>query len=524
MKKKVITIVSIAVAIALIAVIVLFSVNSCGKDAAETDINLDIDLGNKPELKALFPNSGYSDRQMNDDVNAKLIEELTGYKVTYSQLPAVEPFTQLNTNLISREPFNLMKLTRSQFNTLIAQDALTDLTPAIEKFGPHLKEAISDESWGVVTVNGKIYGIPERASSDNIEKPIVFRQDWLDKLNLRMPTTKEEFRNVLVQLKAEYGKDNPAFYPLTFDKFSPLLYAVSPAFGIYSDWQEYDGQVKYYFEAPGMKDYMDFMGELYRDGLIDLEVDTNDAAKAINKFAKGEAGAIATSLWSVPAIVESLKANGVFDDAQAQAGLSNYLGYLRGLKNPDGEYRCFRNGGYSYITAVPFYMAENAGYVVDWLDQKLTDEEGAYNFRSIVLGTEGVHYNYSAKDDSYSPIEANFGEKDTASFYLTGSNENVYTKYWLARVKKNAEMYRAWNLLMKDADEVGVYSVVNFAPPLAVYSEKSAAIEQNAMDAVFVMLRTDKSGTNYQAKLTAWKNDSGAAVTEEINTWYQSAK
>ena len=69
---------------------------------------------------------------MNDDVNAKLIEELTGYKVTYSQLPAVEPFTQLNTNLISREPFNLMKLTRSQFNTLIAQDALTDLTPAIE--------------------------------------------------------------------------------------------------------------------------------------------------------------------------------------------------------------------------------------------------------------------------------------------------------------------------------------------------------------------------------------------------------
>ena len=35
MKKKVITIVSIAVAIALIAVIVLFSVNSCGKDAAD---------------------------------------------------------------------------------------------------------------------------------------------------------------------------------------------------------------------------------------------------------------------------------------------------------------------------------------------------------------------------------------------------------------------------------------------------------------------------------------------------------
>ena len=55
---------------------------------------------------------------------------------------------------------------------------------------------------------------------------------------------------------------------LTFDKYTPLVYTISAAFGIYSTWQEYtvDGetQVLFYMNAPRYQDYVDYMNKLYK--------------------------------------------------------------------------------------------------------------------------------------------------------------------------------------------------------------------------------------------------------------------
>ena len=144
------------------------------------------------------------------------------------------------------------------------------------------------------------------------------------------------------------------------------------------------------------------MHDLYNKGLIDKEVATNDAATANNRFVNGfkanaqgaKAGAYAASLWSVPAIVTGLQSQGVISDTEAKNGLDNYLGYLRALKETkDAPEKVYRSSGYTYITAIPYYMAENAGYALDWMNSKVKDEkEGTDNFRQMVLGTEGVHW------------------------------------------------------------------------------------------------------------------------------------
>ncbi|MDE7373247.1 MAG: hypothetical protein K2N18_04210, partial [Clostridia bacterium] len=201
----------------------------------------------------------------------------------------------------------------------------------------------------------------------------------------------------------------------------------------------------------------------------------------------------------------------------------NTLAYLRALENTDGEEHANRLGGCPYVTCVPFYMAENAGYVIDWCNQKVTDTDEAHNFRDIVLGTEGYHWTLSQNGD-YLPITENFAEKDTASYYLTGSNEAVYTKYWLARVRKLRELTRAWEFMMEDADEVGVYHALDFAPPLTTYASYRSVIELYAQDQFFVMLKTDKGTGSLNTYLTKWRNDGGTASTAEINKWYQSKK
>lgn len=496
----------------------------CGKTYADDvdNINYDIDLNNKPELSVLMPNSGYDRDTMNNDPNAKLIETLTGYKTTYTQLPSTDASKTLNNELMDKRHYNVMKLTKGQFADLVKDDMLLDITQAINVFGQDLLANISEESWDVVRFNGKIYGIPERASSDNIEYPIVFNQDLLFECNLDIPTTLAEFENTLKVLTEKTGK--PA---LTFDRYTPLVYAISSAFGIYTDWHEYTvngkTEVLFYMNAPRYKEYVDYMNSLYQRGYIDQTVATNTSSDAISKFTSGNAAAVACSIWSVPAIVSGLQANNKISAIEASGTLENYIGYLRALKeNDSSEEKVYRSSGYTYITAIPYYEAENAGYAIDWMNSKIRDTDEEHNFRTIVLGTEGVHWTYNAKE-GYLPIAANFSEKDTASFYLTGSNENKYTDYWKARVRKQPELFRAWSIMMSNADRVGEYNIVDFAPVIDDYNKNRSAIEEYSQDQFYMMLREGTSKLNdYLNKLNGQQKCKTA--TEAINNWYKSYK
>ena len=511
------------IALLLCAVMATALFAGCGGGGGvQSEINYDIDLSQKPTLNVLMPNSGKDIKEVNSSSNAQLIQQLTGYEVVYTQLPAADSSKVLNTELMDRKDYQIMKLTKDQFSDLVKNEMLLDITDALEVFAPDILENISQASWDVVTVDGRIYGIPERASSDNIENMIVFNQDMLLANNLEIPETLAEFENVLKVLTEKLGR--PA---LTFDKYTPLVYTISAAFGIYADWQEYEvnGETKvlYYMNAPRYEEYVQFMNKLYKAGYIDQETTTNTAADAIGKFTNNQAACFAGSLWSVPSIMAGMQAKGTISATQAAGTMEDYLGYLRSLKeNKSDPEKVYRASGYTYITAIPFYQADKAGYALDWMNSKIKDTEDAHNFRSIVLGEEGVHWTYSAKD-GYLPIAANFAEKDDASYYLTGSNETVYTQYWLARVRKQPELFRAWSILMENADEVGVNNIADFTPPIEAYNSVRAAMEEYAQDQFYIMMK-DGTGNlqEYLNKLNELQG--GKKATDAINAWYKTTK
>ena len=504
----------------------MFTLASCkkpdGGNTAGDEINYDIDLAQKPTLQVLMPNSGKSIDAVNTSSNATLIESLTGYKVTYTQLPT-DAATTLSTIFMDKTPYHAMKLTKDQFSDYVKDDLLVDLTDALSVFAPDILANISEESWEVVTVDGRIYGIPERASSDNIENPIILNYDLMLQLGLDEPETLDEFTEVLEKMTEYLGK--PA---LTFDMNTPLVHAISAAFGIYSYWQEYDGEVLFYMNAPRYKEYVEYMNDLFNRGLIDQEVSTNEAANCNTRFVNGfkansegaKAGAYATSLWSVPAIVTALESNGIIDATQANGELDQYLYYVRALKENKGDAeKVYRSSGYTYITAIPYYMAAEAGYALDWMNSKIKDTETEDNFRQMVIGEEGTHWTQDTKGN-YLPLLPAFAEKDDASYYMTGSNENKYTQYWLARVRKQAELYRAWSTLMDKADSVGVYNIVDFTPPIEDYNKNRASVELYAQDCFYQML---KGGTaEFDSLVNTLNTTKGCQkATDAINEWYK---
>ena len=69
--------------------------------ADDAQINMDIDLNNKPALNILMPNTGKSIEDIRKDSTVQIIEKFSGYKANYTQLPA-DATTTLNTILTLR--------------------------------------------------------------------------------------------------------------------------------------------------------------------------------------------------------------------------------------------------------------------------------------------------------------------------------------------------------------------------------------------------------------------------------------
>jgi putative aldouronate transport system substrate-binding protein len=471
----------------------------------------DIDFeNNKIALNFLGPSAGTFD--IDKDPTKELIQELTGYDVTYEELPQSNATEALNLRLGSRDQFNAVKVTKNQYENLVQQCALLDLSAYIDKYGNNIKNAISDKSWEAVTIGNAIYGIPEAVSSENIDYTIGIRQDWLDELDLQLPTTLDEFTDMLQAFDDYFGVDNlgrpkSAFKALTLDKNNYVIPSVASAFGLYTDWQDIDGELIAMTENPKFKDYLDYMKQLFNDGLLDESVASNDFSTSMTKFAQGNAGAIVMAWWNSIAVADALRAGG-------QIGAE--ITYMMPLEDEAGVRLIKRGTGVPYITVIPAYMAENAPWAIDWIDSKLEPS----NFKEMVIGKENVHFTYRASDDTYYPGYY-FNEKENSSWFLTGTIEEDYAKYWQARVRKSDDMYASWYAINQYADDIGIYDPLAFAPSIPEYSEYANRLANNTLAFAIPYIFTNDSKT-YENYVNEWKNNGGQELSDALNNWYQN--
>ncbi|MGO4548885.1 ABC transporter substrate-binding protein, partial [Paenibacillus sp. 2TAB23] len=111
---------------------------------------------------------------------------------------------QLNLKIAANEMPDMFTPQQGIEDSLAKNGAIADLTELLPEYAPNVWEAIPAEMWDVVKANdptgqGHIYYIP--GSVDYGRYAGMIRQDWLDKLNLQMPTTQDEYVKVLDRLR-----------------------------------------------------------------------------------------------------------------------------------------------------------------------------------------------------------------------------------------------------------------------------------------------------------------------------------
>lgn len=161
------------------------------------------------------------------------------------------------------------------------QGVLVPLNEYIDKYGIETKkvfEAYPKVEKDLTLLDGNIYTLPKIADAMHIRAPqkMWIYEPWLEKLNLEMPNTTEDFYQVLKAFKEQDPNGNgeadeiPMAGSITNQFFNIEVFLMN-AF-IYDDGDKRmrvnNGKIETVFDKPEWKEGLEYLNKLYSEGLI----------------------------------------------------------------------------------------------------------------------------------------------------------------------------------------------------------------------------------------------------------------
>lgn len=227
----------------------------------------------------------------------KYIEEITGVDLEFILYPSDPPGEKVLLSLATNDVDSLPDMFLSivmQNNTIFGpsyapawydQGMIIPLNDLIEEYGVNTKAALAlAEEHGynirqwITSPDGNIYGLPSFSASLTNSYPhkLWINQGWLDKLGLEMPTTTDEFRDVLRAFKEKDPNGNGQADEIPFSGAKQdLMYGYDPIINAFiynqsnmSRMYVEDGQVAFAPITNQWREAMKYLRELQDEGLF----------------------------------------------------------------------------------------------------------------------------------------------------------------------------------------------------------------------------------------------------------------
>lgn len=293
----------------------------------------------------------------------------------------------------------------SESDVLTNVGSFIELDSYIDEYMPNFKKIIETDPIMkalATSADGHIYGLPsKKPCRPTVANQMFINQTWLDNLGLEMPTTYEEFVEVLRAFRDQdangngdptdeipYGEgyaDSVMFFCLPFG-------TTLGADGTYTMTVK-DGQPVYIPTSDAYKQGVAWMHECYMEGLIDPELFTQDDSMRDAK------------LMSETPIVGV--APGWTTDSTFGANADQYVA-LPALVGPDGKQYISadpEHWNYSRYEFVVTTACENPGKLLSWVDKFYTEDASIQNF----YGSFGTGVEKDEATGTYTVLEPQDG-------------------------------------------------------------------------------------------------------------------
>ncbi|WP_239615680.1 ABC transporter substrate-binding protein [Cohnella mopanensis] len=225
----------------------------------------------------------------------KWYEEKTNVHIDWEVVPEQSMQEKLNLVLASEDyPDVIFGMNVSPAQEMIygSQGVFLPLNDLIEKQGTQTKKLFADRpdiQEAITAPGGNIYSLPEVNECyhcSQSQKMWIYKP-WLEKLNLKMPTTTEELYNVLKAFKTQDPNGNgkadeiplsiaPKSWRSSIDAFLMNSFVYNPMYGTTKHLYVQDGKLDVSFTKPEWKEGLKYLNKMYSEGLIAPESFTQD--------------------------------------------------------------------------------------------------------------------------------------------------------------------------------------------------------------------------------------------------------
>lgn len=336
-------------------------------------------------------------KNLNDMLAWQEMEKKTGIHIDFIHPPAGQEKEQLNLIIASNDLpdmiYNSWKSMAGGPEKAVKDGTIIKLNELADKYAPNLTKIFKEDpavKKDSVTDSGTLYMMPGMRydKSQRLFDGFEIRKDWLDKLNMKLPTNIDEWYTVLKAFKEKDPNGNGKADEIPFissqkvgDNLGLTFFmgAWGSYYGLYVD----GGKVKYGPAEPSYKEYLETMSKWFKEGLIEPEYMVSNDRKAFDSKVVSH---IAGSFYG-----------------QLNGYMGRYMGLMDG-KDPKFNlsvtpFPAMKDGkSYNFSSQTAFAVkadglaitskCKNTMEAMKWIDLGYSEE----GVRSISFGKEGVTY------------------------------------------------------------------------------------------------------------------------------------
>lgn len=177
----------------------------------------------------------------------------------------------------------------------IEDGIIIGLEDYVEEFAPDYWKILNEEpnyKKGALTPQGNMVGFYNiRAEPARLSWGSYFRGDWLEDLNMEVPTTVDEFTELMKAFRDQKGATIPIGVTLGDLKDMGSNGVLTSAFDLVrTGYYQENGKVHYGAYEDAYKDYISYLHSLYEEGLIDSNILTVDGTITKSNLMNGVSG------------------------------------------------------------------------------------------------------------------------------------------------------------------------------------------------------------------------------------------
>lgn len=483
----------------------------------------------KKEISILLShnNSGFASKAP-EEKKSKYYEELSklsGYNVKYELLGHDVDFRQqLALRFASGELADLVRTGSIDWEVhqgAVDQGIFLELGPLIDKYGPNLKKKIPEVAWNSpkVSKNGKIYGIPVLTGTA-ADRVIFYRQDMLDKLNMEVPKTLDEFLAFAEAVKKEdvNGDGDPNNeWVLSLTDGMSWNDVLTGSFGVRpGTWHVRDGKMEPDIIQPEMKEAIAFYKKLYDNGYIEKDFITKKQGDRGTDITKGLVAAWGAATYQYPAVA----AQEYPDQPNAKITMAVPP------KGPNGDnYLQITTDQVFFVWTIPA-NTKNPEEIIKFLDWAWSSPEADKFFAFGVQDHNYTEENGEVKFDPNGPNNSELNEKEFFQLTLNVRENGLNNPTVLQALPDSETILKGY----EDAKTAMIPNDAMYMPPLKAIEGRPELnpgfVSGSLFYDAFVKMVVGKEDLDkgFDAFVKDWKSRGGDAMIQEATEWYNSQK